>query len=265
MNYEALCHEVIALSKEVGQFMKEENKKIRTGDVESKEHFNSLVTYVDKTVEEKVIAKLSTLIDDAGFIAEEGTSSKIGERYNWIIDPLDGTTNFIHGLPIYCVSIALQEGDEIVLGVIFEPNMNECFYAWKGSKAYLNGEVISVSSAKRMEDSLLATGFPYWDFNRMDAYLRILKDFTARTRGIRRIGSAAVDLAYVACGRFEAFYEYSLKPWDIAAGAFIIEQAGGVVTDFQGNRDLVSGKEILAANPHIHPELQQKIESEFYK
>jgi myo-inositol-1(or 4)-monophosphatase len=265
MNYEALCHEVIALSKEVGQFMKEENKKIRRGDVESKEHFNSLVTYVDKTVEEKVIAKLSTLIDDAGFIAEEGTSSKIGERYNWIIDPLDGTTNFIHGLPIYCVSIALQEDDEIVLGVIFEPNMNECFYAWKGSKAYLNGEVISVSSAKRMEDSLLATGFPYWDFNRMDAYLRILKDFTARTRGIRRIGSAAVDLAYVACGRFEAFYEYSLKPWDIAAGAFIIEQAGGVVTDFQGNRDLVSGKEILAANPHIHPELQQKIESEFYK
>jgi myo-inositol-1(or 4)-monophosphatase len=265
MNYEALCHEVIALSKEVGQFMKEENKKIRTGDVESKEHFNSLVTYVDKTVEEKVIAKLSTLIDDAGFIAEEGTSSKIGEKYNWIIDPLDGTTNFIHGLPIYCVSIALQEDDEIVLGVIFEPNMNECFYAWKGSKAYLNGEVISVSSAKRMEDSLLATGFPYWDFNRMDAYLRILKDFTARTRGIRRIGSAAVDLAYVACGRFEAFYEYSLKPWDIAAGAFIIEQAGGVVTDFQGNRDLVSGKEILAANPHIHPELQQKIESEFYK
>jgi len=265
MNYEALCHEVIALSKEVGQFMKEENKKIRTGDVESKEHFNSLVTYVDKTVEEKVIAKLSTLIDDAGFIAEEGTSSKIGEKYNWIIDPLDGTTNFIHGLPIYCVSIALQEDDEIVLGVIFEPNMNECFYAWKGSKAYLNGEEISVSSAKRMEDSLLATGFPYWDFNRMDAYLRILKDFTARTRGIRRIGSAAVDLAYVACGRFEAFYEYSLKPWDIAAGAFIIEQAGGVVTDFQGNRDLVSGKEILAANPHIHPELQQKIESEFYK
>jgi myo-inositol-1(or 4)-monophosphatase len=265
MNYEALCHEVIALSKEVGQFMKEENKKIRTGDVESKEHFNSLVTYVDKTVEEKVIAKLSTLIEDAGFIAEEGTSSKIGEKYNWIIDPLDGTTNFIHGLPIYCVSIALQEDDEIVLGVIFEPNMNECFYAWKGSKAYLNGEVISVSSAKRMEDSLLATGFPYWDFNRMDAYLRILKDFTARTRGIRRIGSAAVDLAYVACGRFEAFYEYSLKPWDIAAGAFIIEQAGGVVTDFQGNRDLVSGKEILAANPHIHPELQQKIESEFYK
>ena len=265
MNYEALCHEVIALSKEVGQFMKEENKKIRTGDVESKEHFNSLVTYVDKTVEEKVIAKLSTLIEDAGFIAEEGTSSKIGEKYNWIIDPLDGTTNFIHGLPIYCVSIALQEDDEIVLGVIFEPNMNECFYAWKGSKAYLNGEVISVSSAKRMEDSLLATGFPYWDFNRMDAYLRILKDFTARTRGIRRIGSAAVDLAYVACGRFEAFYEYSLKPWDIAAGAFIIEQAGGVVTDFQGNRDLFSGKEILAANPHIHPELQQKIESEFYK
>ncbi len=265
MNYEALCNEVIALSKEVGQFMKEENKKIRNGDVESKEHFNSLVTYVDKTVEQKVIAKLSTLIDDAGFIAEEGTSSKVGEKYNWIIDPLDGTTNFIHGLPIYCVSIALQEDDEIVLGVIFEPNMNECFYAWKGSKAYLNGEEISVSSAKRMEDSLLATGFPYWDFNRMDAYLRILKDFTARTRGIRRIGSAAVDLAYVACGRFEAFYEYSLKPWDIAAGAFIIEQAGGVVTDFQGKRDLISGKEILAANPHIHPELQQKIESEFYK
>lgn len=265
MNYEALCQEVIVLAKEVGQFMKDENAKIRTGDVEAKEHFNSLVTYVDKTVEQKVIARLAELLPESGFIAEEGTTDKIGEKYNWIIDPLDGTTNFIHGLPTYCVSIALQENDEIVMGVIYEPNIKECFYAWKGSKAYMNGKEISVSKAARMEDSLLATGFPYWDFNRMDAYLRILKDFTARTRGIRRIGSAAVDLAYVACGRFEAFYEYSLKPWDIAAGAFIIEQAGGVVTDFKGVRDLLSGKEILAANPHIHPELQQKIESEFYK
>ncbi len=263
MNYQNLCMDVVALSREVGRFMKEENKKIRGSDVESKEHFNSLVTYVDKTVEKMVIAKLETFIPNAGFIGEEGTSDKIGDVYNWIIDPLDGTTNFIHGVPIYSVSIALKENEEIVLGVVYEVNLEECFYAWKDSKAYLNGKEISVSSAKRMEDSLLATGFPYWDFHKMDAYLRIMKDFTACTRGLRRIGSAAVDLAYVAAGRFEAFYEYSLKPWDIAGGAFIVERAGGKVTDFSGNRDLISGKEILASNGILHDTLQQKIAKEF--
>ncbi|MFM7023362.1 MAG: inositol monophosphatase family protein [Flavobacteriales bacterium] len=263
MNYQALCEEVIVLAKEVGQFMKEENQKIRATDVESKEHGNSLVTYVDKTAEKKIIAKLSQLLPESGFIAEEGTSDKIGKVYNWIIDPLDGTTNFIHGLPIYSVSIALQEGEEIVLGVVHEVNLNECFYAWKGSNAYLNGKEISVSNRARIEDSLLATGFPYWDFGKMDAYLDILKDFTARTRGLRRLGSAAADLAYVAAGRFEAFYEYSLKPWDVAAGAFLVERAGGKVTDFSGNRDLISGKEMLASNGVLHEVLQKSIADKF--
>ncbi|MCX6181959.1 MAG: inositol monophosphatase family protein [Bacteroidetes bacterium] len=263
MNYQQLCEEVIVLSKKVGQFLKEENKKIRASDVESKEHGNSLVTYVDKAAEKLIIEKLSQLIPESGFIAEEGTSDKIGKTYNWIIDPLDGTTNFIHGLPIYAVSIALQEGEEIVLGVVYEVNLEECFYAWKESKAYLNGKEIHVSTAAKMEDSLIATGFPYWDFGKMDAYLEILKDFTARTRGIRRLGSAATDLAYVAAGRFEAFYEYSLKPWDVAAGAFIVERAGGKVTDFSGNRDLISGKEMLASNGVIHDILQEKIADKF--
>ncbi len=263
MNYQLLCEEVIVLSKKVGQFLKEENKKIRASDVESKEHGNSLVTYVDKAAEKQIIEKLSQMIPESGFIAEEGTSDIIGKDYNWIIDPLDGTTNFIHGLPIYSVSIALQEGEEIVLGVVYEVNLEECFYAWKDSKAYLNGKEIHVSSAARMEDSLIATGFPYWDFGKMDAYLEILKDFTANTRGIRRIGSAAVDLAYVAAGRFEAFYEYSLKPWDVAGGAFIIERAGGKVTDFSGKRDLISGREMLASNGVIHDILQKKIADKF--
>ena len=263
MNYLQLCEEVIALSKKVGQFLKEENKKIRASDVESKEHGNSLVTYVDKAAEKQIIEKLSQLIPESGFIAEEGTSDKIGKVYNWIIDPLDGTTNFIHGLPIYAVSIALQESEEIVLGVVYEVNLEECFYAWKDSKSYLNGKEIHVSSAARMEDSLIATGFPYWDFGKMDAYLEILKEFTAKTRGIRRLGSAAADLAYVAAGRFEAFYEYSLKPWDVAAGAFIVERAGGKITDFSGNRDLISGKEMLASNGAIHDILQKKIADKF--
>lgn len=263
MNYQQLCEEVRVLSIEVGRFLKEENKKIRASDVESKEHENSLVTYVDKEAEKRIITKLSQLIPESGFIAEEGTSDKIGKVYNWIIDPLDGTTNFIHGLPIYSVSIALQEGNEIVIGVVYEVNLEECFYAWKDSKAYLNGKEIHVSSAGRMEDSLIATGFPYWDFGKMDAYLEILKDFTAHTRGIRRIGSAAVDLAYVAAGRFEAFYEYSLKPWDVAGGAFLVERAGGKVTDFSGNRDLITGKEMLASNGVIHNILQKKIADKF--
>ncbi len=265
MDYKQLCEEVIALSKEVGLFLKTENKKIRASDVEAKEHNNSLVTYVDKEAERRIITRLAQLLPESGFIAEEGTSDKIGKVYNWIIDPLDGTTNFIHGLPIYSVSIALQEAEEIVLGVVFEVNLEECFYAWKGSSAYLNGKIIHVSKAQRLEDSLLATGFPYWDFGRMDAYLEILKDFTANTRGIRRIGSAAVDLAYVAAGRFEAFYEYSLKPWDVAAGAFIVERAGGKVTDFSGNRDLISGKEMLATNGFLHNTIQHKIADKFLK
>ncbi len=260
MNLETICTEVNTLAKEVGAYI--QSQKIAVSDVETKSK-NSLVTFVDKTAEQKLVKRLSELIPEAGFIAEEGTSDKVGEIYNWIIDPLDGTTNFIHGVPCYCISIGLTRNDEIVLGVIYEINLNELFYAWEGNKAYLNGKEISVTPTLTLEDSLIATGFPYYDYEKQDEYMNLFKDLMKNSRGLRRLGSAAVDLAYVACGRFDAFYEYSLHPWDVAAGAFIVQQAGGKVADFNGGNNYLFGKEIITCNPHIYAELLAKVKLHF--
>ena len=143
---------------------------------------------------------------------------------------------------------------ELVLGVIHEPNMNETFYSCEGDKAYMNKKVISVSKKSLLKDSLVATGFPYTDYSRMKEYMGVFNELMHKSHGVRRLGSAAVDLAYVACGRFELFYEYGLQPWDVAAGAFLIKQAGGQVTDFKGGNDYVFGEEIITANRHIHQE-----------
>lgn len=242
-----LCQDVCLLTKQVGIFIRNERGKFSNDSIEIKGK-NDFVSYVDKTAEKKLIEGLSVLLPEAGFIAEEGTSTKKGENYDWIIDPLDGTTNFIHGIPCFAISIALMRDNKIVLGVVYEINMDECFYAWEGSKAYLNEKEINVSNSKKIADTLIATGFPYYDYERQDEYIDLLKYFMKHTRGIRRLGSAATDLAYVACGRFDGFYEYSLQPWDVAAGAFIVQQAGGKVTDFKGNNDYIFGKEIVAGN-----------------
>ena len=258
MELKQLTKQVCSISKEVGTFVKQESRKFNTEDIEPKSK-NSLVTYVDKTAEEKLVNFLSALIPESGFIAEEGTSKKTGEVYNWVIDPLDGTTNFIHGIPTYCVSIALLKNNELIIGVIYEPNQEEMFYAWKNGGAYLNGKVISVSSTAKISDALLATGFPYYDYEKLEDYMDILKWLMHNSRGVRRIGSAAIDLAYVACGRFDAFYEYSLNPWDVAAGAIIVNEAGGKITDFKGGKDYLFGKEIMASNLHVKTELLDKI------
>lgn len=253
VDLEVLCHDVVELAREVGIFIKVEENKVNHQDIETKS-LNSLVSYVDKTAEEKIVEDLASFLPEAGFIAEEGTSTKVGDEYNWIIDPLDGTTNFLHGVPTYSVSIALQQNDKIVLGVVYEVNRDECFYAWKGSDAFLNGNKIQVSKTALLSDSLLATGFPYYDYKQLDPYFDLLKKLAKSSRGIRRIGSAAVDLVYMACGRFDAFFEYSLHAWDVAAGAFIVQQAGGKITDFSGGEDWLFGKEIVAVNPKIAEE-----------
>lgn len=260
MNLEIICNKVNQLSKEVGEFIR--NQRISINDVETKSK-NSLVTYVDKTAEKMLVEKLSELIPEAGFIAEEGTSKKVGDTYNWIIDPLDGTTNFIHGVPCYCISIGLTQNEELVLGVIYEINLDELFYAWVGSRAYLNGKEISVTKTEKLENSLIATGFPYYDYDKQKEYMDLFQDLMKNTRGLRRLGSAAVDLAYVACGRFDAFYEYSLNPWDVAAGAFIVQQAGGIVTDFSGGDNFLHGKEIIACNNKIATSFQEKVAKYF--
>lgn len=260
IDLEHLCKEVNSLAREVGAFIK--LQKITIDDIEVKSK-NSLVTYVDKTAEEMIVKKLAMLIPEAGFITEEETLVKKGEVYNWIIDPLDGTTNFIHSIPCFSISIALLRNDELVLGVIYEINLDEMFYAWEGSNAYLNGAIIKVSPTTLIENSLVATGFPYYNYVKQKEYMMLFQDLMKTSRGLRRLGSAAVDLAYVACGRFDAFYEYSLNSWDVAAGAVIVKQAGGVVTDFSGTDNFLFGKELIATNNLIYADFLKKVEIYF--
>lgn len=253
-----LAKEVTELARTIGNAIKEEVKKIHSSDIEEKGKSN-LVTYVDKAAEETIVQKLRTLFPEAGFLTEEGTATE-NKAYMWVIDPLDGTTNFIHKVPLYSVSIALRRKEETILGVVYEPNLDECFYAYEGSQAYCNGEPIKVSEVKHVSSSLIATGFPYAAGDKMPAYLQLLEELLRESHGIRRLGSAAVDLAYVACGRYESFYEYDLHAWDIAAGAFIVQQAGGQVSDFSGDDHFADGKEILASNAFTHHELQTIIQ-----
>ena len=262
MELNLITKHVCKISKEVGLFIKEEYNKLKKEDIITKSQ-NSLVTYVDKMAEKKIIDFLSRLIPDSGFIAEENTSLRRSETYNWIIDPLDGTTNFIHGIPNYAVSIALIHQKTVLVGVVYEPNRDELFYAWRQGGAFLNERPIQVSSTKKITNALVATGFPYYDFERLESYMNVLKWLMQNSRGIRRIGSAAIDLAYVACGRFDAFYEYSLHPWDVAAGALIVMEAGGSVNDFSGTENYLFGKEIMASNKKIGPKLLQEIKLAF--
>lgn len=263
MDYEKICKETIQISREIGDWMVEERKKFSQDNVETKA-FNNLVSYVDKEAEKNFTERLLKLIPGAGILGEEGSSVDSLNGYVWIIDPLDGTTNFVHGIPIFCTSVALQYNKETVLGVVYEPNLKECFHSFKGSKAFCNSSPIQVSQNQELSASLIATGFPYDDFSKQDNYIEILKDLMNETRGIRRLGAAALDLCYVAAGRFEGFYEYALQPWDLAAGAFIVQQAGGMVTDFKNGSAFHSGAEIIATNELIHASLQDKIRHYFW-
>ena len=262
MDLELLTNQVCTLCRGTGQFIQQEARKISPQDIEEKGRHN-FVTYVDKVAEERLIAGLSKAIPGAGFIAEEGTITKTSRDFNWIIDPLDGTTNFIHAVPIYSISIALRYHDEIILGVVYEINLKECFYSWKDSPAFLNWQKIHVSKTDGLNNSLLATGFPYDDRGKTGKYLELFRQLILNSRGIRRLGSAAVDLAYVACGRFDVFYEYGLNPWDVAAGAFIVQQAGGQVTDFSGGDNFLHGKQLISSNGLIHQEMLEILSNYF--
>jgi len=255
--YRQLCELTCEIARTAGRYMAGERKSFDVSMIENK-GLHDLVSYVDKESEIQIIAKLSDILPESGFIAEEGTSTKQGERYNWVIDPLDGTTNFIQGVPVYAVSIGLLDHDELVLGVVYEVGRDECFYAWKGGGSFLNGIPIHVSDRKNIQDSLLATGFPYNDFSKMESYIEFLKWTMKNARGVRRLGSAATDLAYVACGRFDAFWEYDLKPWDVAAGSIIVKEAGGKVTDYKGETNYLYGRELVASNGLLHELILKK-------
>lgn len=236
---------------------------IQAGEVEMKSR-NSLVSRVDREAEEALVKGLTALLPEAGFLTEEETVQQTRARDRWIIDPLDGTTNFLHGLPFFAISIALEREGKLILGIVHEVSRHEHFMAWENGGAWCNDQPIQVSQEQHLENSLIATGFPYYDFSRTEAYIEVLQAFMRQTRGVRRIGSAALDLAYVACGRFGAFYEYALHPWDVAGGIVLVREAGGRVTDFAGNEEVcASGSEVLAAGPFIHPLAQEQIKLYF--
>ncbi len=262
MQLEQVAKQVVELSKQAGDFIRQERKTFNADKIEYK-GLNDLVSYVDKTAEGIIVAGLEKILPEAGFITEEQTKNKIADQYNWIIDPLDGTTNFIHGLPVFSVSIALKEYNELVLGVVYEVNQDECFYAWKGGPAYLNGEEIKVSKAPTIGDSLIATGFPYYNFEKLPQYIELFTHLMKNCHGLRRLGSAAVDLVYTAAGRFDAYYEYNLNAWDCAAGIVIVKQAGGHVVNFKGGDEILNARELLATNGKFTEEMLQTIKQYF--
>jgi myo-inositol-1(or 4)-monophosphatase len=247
MNLELLTNQTIDIVKQAAAFIQQEAASFSRDKIEYKD-LNNLVSYVDKEAEKLLVAGLKKILPEASFITEEGTTGQEPDptALNWIIDPLDGTTNFIHGIPVYCVSVGLARGKELLIGVIHEPSLNEVFYGWQGGGAWCNGKPMKISNVPSLQESLIATGFPYYQFEKQKRYMALLELLMQKTHGIRRMGAAAVDLAYVAAGRFDGFYEYNLNSWDMAAGVLLIKEAGGTVTDFKGGDDYLFGGDIVA-------------------
>ena len=254
LDLEYISKEVRRIALDAGSFLRRERSTFDYGKVEKK-HAHDYVSYVDKESEKRIVEQLRTLLPEAGFIAEEGSGSHAAEEYCWLVDPLDGTTNFIHNNAPFCVSIALRNREELLVGVVYEVCRDELYWTCKGAPSYLNGKEIHVSGISDMYEAFIALGFPY-DFNSYkpvaDHLVHILY---GNVGGLRLQGAAAVELCYVAAGRFEARIEAFLGPWDIAAGALILMNAGGMLSDFEGNPDCFSGRQVLASNGKLHREL----------
>ncbi|KAA6321921.1 Inositol-1-monophosphatase [termite gut metagenome] len=248
LNFCQLTSSVREIAVEAGQFLRKERKD-----------FHNYVSYVDKESERLVVERLSALLPEAGFITEEGSAVYSGEEYCWVIDPLDGTTNYIHDNAPYCVSIALRSRTELLLGVVYEVCRDECYYAWKGGKAYLNGEQIHVSDVRDVENSFLQLELPYnyQDYRPTIEY--VFHELYGKVSSIRINGSSAMSLCYVAAGRFEGWMEAYIGKWDFSAGALIVMEAGGQVTDFTGNEHFIDGHHIIATNGYLHQSLLQLV------
>jgi myo-inositol-1(or 4)-monophosphatase len=227
-------------------------------EVRSK-RMNDFVTKVDHAAEEAIIDTVRKAYPDHAVLAEESGASAGQAEYQWIIDPLDGTTNFIHGFPQYCVSIAIRHRDALAHGVIYDPLKNELFTASKGRGAFLNDRRIRVSKCLRLSDALVGTGFPFREIGQIERYTQQLKQLMQKSSGVRRAGAAALDLAYVASGRLDAFWELGLSAWDMAAGALMIQEAGGLVGDLRGEAGYLELGEIACATPKVFPALLEAL------
>lgn len=260
MDITTWAKDVGTLSREVGAFMRTEQRKITENQVETKS-LNSLVSYVDKRAEALFVEGLAQIVPQAGFWTEEETVDRdSSQEFTWVVDPLDGTTNFLHGLPIFSTSVALLHHGEPIIGVVYEVGMDELFVGVKGHGATLNGQPIQVTQTAVLSNSLLATGFPYYNFDKLAGFQSVLAHFYQHTRGIRRFGTAAVDLCYTACGRFDGYYEYGLNPWDVLAGVVIVREAGGKATDFTRSETGIDGSTIVVSNGPLHNAILAPIE-----
>jgi myo-inositol-1(or 4)-monophosphatase len=248
MDLKQIVEQVKDIAKEAGEFIEGEALKFQTNAIEYKD-VNNVVSYVDKEAENLIVARLKAINPEIGFITEEGTVAAGDQNaLNWIIDPLDGTANFVHGLPHYSVSLALAQGKDVLIGVVYNICTQDMFWATKGGGAFRNGLTIKVSDNQTFGQSLFATGFPYYKFEEMGKYIQILESLMQKTHGLRRFGSAALDLAYVAAGMYDGFFEYNLNSWDMAAGVLLVTEAGGKVTDFSGADNYLFGGDIIAGS-----------------
>ncbi len=245
----------IEAALEAGKFLKAHVGKIKTIERKIGQETN-LVTEIDKQSEALIIKKIHEHFPSHAILGEESGAHAITSEYKWIIDPLDGTTNFTHGLPIYCVTIGIEHNGEIIAGVIYDPNADELFTAEKGKGAFLNGKKISVSSNDTLINSLLVTGFPYNIKENPENVVEHFVNFLPVAQAVRRLGSAALDLAYVACGRFDGYWEVFLHPWDKAAGILLVKEAGGMVTNFSNDgNNIIYNPNTLATNGLIHSQM----------
>ena len=254
---EKLTAEVCLVAQRAGAYIAGERKRFNEERVERK-HAHDYVSYVDKSSERLIVEALQQLLPEAGFITEEGQAAYHHEQEYWVVDPLDGTTNFIHDFPPYCVSIALCRDHEILLGVVYEITTDECYSAWQGGGAWCNGVRLHVSH-HAIDDALLCLQLPY----NSEAYdpiaKHLLDTFYGHAASIRMLGSAAIALCYVASGRLDAYVEKYLGLWDFMAGAIIVQEAGGQVTDFEGNADITQGNSVVSSNSVIHQDMLQAV------
>lgn len=260
LDLEDITYKCLNLIRDTALYIKKQQAKVQSGDVETKEA-NSFVTYVDKQAELMLVRGLGDLLPKATFITEEQMVENQDSALAWIIDPLDGTTNFLYGIPIYSISVALKVNESLAIGIVHAINQEESFYAWDRGGAFLNKKPLKVNQESRLINSLIGTGFPYEKGMRMETPFLILQKLLGHCRGVRRLGSAAMDLAYVAAGRLDGYYESNLNTYDVAGGAKIILEAGGLVTDFKGSDTWISGQSIMAANPFLHQELKELLNS----
>ena len=262
INYQELLDFIIDVSKEAGKIQLKYFNNLSS--LVSKSTNIDLLTSADIESEKYIISRIKKRFNNHSIISEESGDDINNPNYKWIIDPLDGTTNFVHNLPIFAVSIAFQYKNDTKCGVVYNPAADKCFYAIKNKGAFLNNIKINVTKCKNLNNSLLATGFPYLHDEKYDISFKIFKEFYDTSRGVRRLGAASLDLCFVAMGRFDGFYEFGLKIWDISAGVLILTESNGKVSDWNNNQMPNNGQRILASNGLIHSKMSEILSNDKY-